>query len=85
LWPEGRPISISDAADPEPGQPPPHFTWNGAEHQVAEITNSWRVDVDWWRGRVWRAYFKARTDTGLLVVIYQDLVSGKWYLQRLFD
>jgi hypothetical protein len=25
------------------------------------------------------------TDTGLLVIIYQDLLSGEWYLQRLYD
>jgi len=34
---------------------------------------------------VWREYFKLTTQTGLLVVIYLDLLNGKWYLQRLYD
>jgi hypothetical protein len=64
---------------------PVDFTWLGQNHRVAEVTKAWRVDIDWWRNRVWRSYFKLRTDTGLLVVIYQDLLSGEWHLQRLYD
>jgi hypothetical protein len=64
---------------------PAGFIWQGQAHQVDEITREWRVDIDWWRGRVWRAYFKLNTDTGLLAIIYQDLLSGEWYLQRLYD
>jgi hypothetical protein len=45
----------------------------------------WRIDVDWWRGRVWREYFKLVTRTGLLVEVYHDLVGGQWYVQRLYD
>ncbi len=41
--------------------------------------------MDWWRVRIWREYFKLTTGTGLLVVIYRDLLSGAWYLQRLYD
>ena len=64
---------------------PSLLTWQNQDHLVIEITKTWRVDIDWWRERVWRAYFKLRTDTGLLVIVYQDLLSGKWYLQRLYD
>ena len=64
---------------------PYQFIWQGLLHQVAEITRYWRVDIDWWRERIWRAYFKVRTESGLLVVIYQDLIGGQWYLQRLYD
>jgi hypothetical protein len=67
------------------GTRPAGFTWQNQIHQVAEITREWRVDIDWWRVRVWRAYFKLSTNTGLLVIIYQDLLSGEWYLQRLYD
>lgn len=89
LWPVGLPISvIDDGAKDEGirnGRRPTRFTWRGQTHQVAEITRAWRVDIDWWQDRVWRAYFKLSTDTGLLVIIYQDLLSGEWYLQRLYD
>lgn len=64
---------------------PYRIEWQGFTHQVLEITRYWRIDIDWWRERIWRAYFKLRTETGLLVVIYQDLIEGGWYLQRLYD
>lgn len=81
LWSQGKPITVvSDAQDV-----PHHFVWQGQQHQVDAITKQWRVDVEWWRSRIWRAYFKLSTDTGLLVIIYQDMQSGQWYLQRLYD
>ena len=81
LWPEGEPIHVmSDAA-----QTPRAFDWREQTHQVQQIAKRWRVDVDWWRGRVWREYFKLTTHTGLLVILYHDLLAGGWYLQRLYD
>lgn len=81
LWPEGEPIQVvSDAA-----QTPRSFNWRERTHPVQQIAKRWRVDVDWWRGRVWREYFKLTTHTGLLVVIYRDVLTQRWYLQRLYD
>jgi hypothetical protein len=82
LWPKGTLITVVSASE---DQRPERFKWAGREHQVVEITKLWRVDIDWWRLHIWRAYFKLRTNTGLLLVIFQDLLSGEWYLQRLFD
>jgi hypothetical protein len=81
LWPRGQRLAVvgNDLAEPL------RFTWQGGEHQVADITCSWRVDLDWWQDRVWRDYFKLRTDTGLLVIVYRDLAQDEWYLQRLYD
>ncbi len=39
----------------------------------------------YYRLRLWHEYFKLTTDTGLLVVVYHDLVDGTWYMQRLYD
>ncbi|MGD2077251.1 MAG: hypothetical protein PVH18_02650 [Chloroflexota bacterium] len=87
LWPVGLPINMTDAnGDSDAGHTrPTSFVWQGQTHRVVKITREWRVDIDWWRGRVWRAYFKLSTHSGLLVIIYQDLLSGEWYLQRLYD
>jgi len=90
LWPDGQPIAVVNSGQPgrpgmAPGESPSRFKWRSRWHQVTEITKVWRVDLDWWRIRVWRSYYKLRTDTGLLVVVYQDLTSGEWYLQRLYD
>jgi hypothetical protein len=64
---------------------PTTFTWQGQAHHVQGVAKRWRVDIDWWRGRVWREYFKLTTHTGLLVILCRDVLTGRWYLQRLYD
>jgi hypothetical protein len=81
LWPAGQPIAVVVNSLAEPTS----FTWQGRTHSVETIGRRWRVDMEWWRQRIWRAYYKLSTETGLLVIIYQDLLSGDWYLQRLYD
>lgn len=81
LWPDGQAIDVE-----QDGQGAPiAFTWAQQTHHVAQLAQQWRVDVGWWRQRVWRAYYKLSTDSGLLVVIYHELPDGDWYLQRLYD
>ena len=81
LWPEGSPITVFTDGTEEPNQ----FSWQGQTHAAQAITKRWRVNLDWWREGVWRDYFKLTTESGLLVVIFHDLQSGQWYLQRLYD
>ena len=81
LWTEG--VLVEVLCD---GQGLPRkLTWEGQQHTVTAITRQWRVDSDWWRNRVWRAYYKLSTDSGLLLVIFEDLTTGEWYVQRLYD
>ncbi len=80
LWPEGERIEVE--CD---GESPCSFTWRGYVHSVQGIAKRWRVDEGWWRQRIWRECFKLHTSTGLLVIIYRDLLTGHWYLQRLYD
>lgn len=81
FWSDGIPITVfSD------GQGLPiAFVWQGITHNVEGIAKRWRIDEGWWRQRVWREYFKLYTTTGLLVIIYLDLLTRQWYLQRLYD
>ena len=81
LWPRGTPIVVVF----DQTYTPQRFIWQGRRHRVQQITKRWRVDQDWWQRRIWREYFKLSTATGLLVVIYRDLLTGQWYLQRLYD
>ena len=81
LWSAGTAILVHNDAL----MTPLSFTWQGQTHQVQKIAKRWRVDQDWWQQRVWREYFKLTTQSGLLVIIYRDLVTGDWYLQRLYD
>jgi hypothetical protein len=81
LWPQGEAITVwsDELATPQT------FTWRGRVHRVQGIAQRWRVDQGWWRDRTWREYFKLTTQTGLLVIIYREVPSGAWYLQRLYD
>ena len=81
LWPEGETITVVCDAGGRPEQ----FSWRGRTHRVTHVAHQWRADVGWWRERIWRAYYKVSTDSGLLVVIFQDLAGGDWFLQRLYD
>ena len=81
LWPQGEKIEVVQDAQGLPIA----FTWRGQRHEVAQLTQQWRVDVGWWRERAWRAYYKLSTHSGLLVILYQALPEGPWYLQRLYD
>ena len=81
LWPQGVPIEVQCGPQGQPQQ----LRWQGRPHRIIAIPRHWQVDSDWWRERVWRAYYKISTDSGLLLVIYEDLAAGGWYLQRLFD
>ncbi len=81
LWRKAQPITVQTNGRNEPVA----FTWRGRRHEVAQITRQWRTDVAWWRERVWRSSYKLYTDSGLLVIVHQDLLTGDWYLQRLYD
>lgn len=81
LWPQGILVTVftTQAGTPQV------FLWADTVHQVAEISRQWLVN---WREEgdlVRRIYYKLRTDTGLLVVIYQNVATGQWVLQRLYD
>lgn len=81
LWPHGEAIDVIQ----DPQGLPIAFIWHGQRHDVAQLTQQWRVDTGWWRDHTRRAYYKLTTHTGLLVILYQTLPAGPWYLQRLYD
>ena len=64
---------------------PDVFVWHNRQHPVQGIADFWRVDTEWWRVRVWRDYFTLYTRTGLMVIVYRDILSGEWYLLRRYD
>ncbi|MBK9745765.1 MAG: hypothetical protein IPO91_03205 [Chloroflexi bacterium] len=81
LWRTGDPIHAHTDANGDLLS----FTWQGQSHVVAIIVNRWRVDLDWWDQRLCREYFKLTTATGLLVIVYHDLMAEAWCIQRLYD
>ena len=81
LWVEGQPVEVWGEETPE------GFKWNRTSHRVQEVCNRWRVHTRWWEPNemIWRDYWKVVTDTGLLCLIYHDRLTGRWYLQRVYD
>jgi hypothetical protein len=81
FWPDGLPIQVeADAL-----WTPLVLAWDDDRHPVQVVLDRWRVDEAWWRGRVWREYFRLITATGLLVEVFHDLTAGAWYVQRVYD
>ena len=81
FWPSGNLITVITNENGSPR----HFDWQGQVHLVEMVAKQWRFDMGWWRVRIWRDYFKLTTHSGLLVVIFRDMVTEQWYLQRLYD
>jgi hypothetical protein len=38
-----------------------------------------------WQGGIEREYFRVRTVRGIVCEMYRDLITGAWYLQRIYD
>lgn len=81
LWSEGALIKVLA----EEKVIPQRLIWQEQTHIITQITRRWRVKSDWWDEPIWRDYFKLTTNTGLLLIIFHDLLSEQWYLQRLYD
>lgn len=82
LWPQGKAIETWGGEETLAW-----FAWRGASHQVSEVCNRWRVHTRWWESNetIWREYVKVTTDTGLLCLLYRDLLNGGWFLARVYD
>jgi len=48
---------------------------------VETILESWRIDDEWWRQLISRRYFAVLLAGGGRVVLFEDLVTGEWFIQ----
>jgi hypothetical protein len=82
LWSEGEAIETRGEEEMLAG-----FAGQGTSHHVLEVCNRWRVHTRWWEPgeAIWREYVKVTTDTGLLCLLYRDLLDGSWFLARIYD
>lgn len=81
LWAERQPLEVQE----EGGGRPLRLYWMRRYHQVERISRHWRVHLDWWTpSELWRDYWEVATDTGLLCVLYHDLVENGWALERIY-
>ncbi len=49
--------------------------------QVEAILETWRIDDEWWREAISRAYYSLLLEGGGHLTVYHDLVEGRWYSQ----
>jgi hypothetical protein len=64
---------------------PISFLHKGRKEDVKEICELWRVSREWWKSAIDREYFRVRTVRGIVCEMYRDLLTGAWYLQRIYD
>ncbi len=49
--------------------------------KVEAILESWRIDDEWWRHMIARAYLEVILEGGKHLVLFQDLITGQWFVQ----
>lgn len=90
MRPLNLPQPIAVATD-ESGHPTllkvdvPHPDGGTAERHtrtVDTVVEVWRVDDEWWREPISRRYFESVLEGGRHVVLYEDLTTGDWFMQR---
>jgi hypothetical protein len=81
FWPGGLPIRVVV----DEGGRPIRIVWNRQQHTIATVALGWLIDDQWWAERVWRLYYLVVTQTGHLLVIFRNLITNTWYVERLYD
>ncbi len=81
VWTERQALNVE--AD-EAGCPR-RLYWGQRPHAIEQVSRHWRVHLDWWTPQeLWRDYWEVATDSGLLCVLYHDLIAGEWILERIY-
>jgi hypothetical protein len=81
LFKEAIRLEVEEGVQTEPAA----FLYKGKREKVGETLRQWRVVQGWWRRPVEREYFQVRTESGTVCDLYRNLLTGVWYLQRIYD
>ena len=49
--------------------------------KVDAVLESWRIDDEWWRQMIARSYLGVILEGGKRLVLFQDLITGQWFVQ----
>ena len=74
------PVRVSVTTDPT--GLPQRVQREDGELPVEEIRELWRIDDEWWRSPIIRCYADVVLAGGKRVILYQDLVTGDWWIQQ---
>lgn len=53
----------------------------GNEKRVESFGENWRMDDEWWRQPIVRRYVEVVLEGGGRVVLFEDLITGEWFVQ----
>jgi hypothetical protein len=79
LQPLKQPRPVTVEAD-ESGEPVA-VVLGGRRLAVAQVQDIWRIDDEWWREEVSRAYHRLLLEDGQVLTVYDDLARRCWYQQ----
>jgi hypothetical protein len=54
----------------------------GGTRRVEAVVDEWRIDDEWWRTPIHRRYVEVVLEGGAHVVLFEDVMTGEWYLQK---
>ena len=49
---------------------------------IEAVRETWRIDDEWWREPVSRKYYEVLVEGGGRVVLFVDLVTLEWFVQK---
>lgn len=61
---------------------PRHLDNEEERTAVDVVIDSWRIDDEWWRNAISRRYLDIVLEGGGHIIVFQDLITGHWYLQK---
>ena len=59
------------------------FTWLDKRHIIIAIDNNWEVNQ--WPDGIVREYYLVKSNTGLHLTLFRDVLTDNWFVQRLHD
>ena len=53
-----------------------------SDSTVEAVLENWRIDDEWWRQPIARRYYEVMLNGGGHVVLFEDFVTGGWFVQK---
>jgi len=75
-------VELSESGLMTVGRPDPKGHGGQTVGKVEAILESWRIEDEWWRQAISRAYLEVLIEGGKHVVLFQDLFTGLWFMQQ---
>jgi DNA polymerase-4 len=76
--PPPRPIQVTTGAHGLPCA----LVWADRIQEVQAVYETWRERIRWWSRPVERDYYRLETRDGQVWIVFQDLRTGRWLLER---